>query len=64
MEGLTIEPITKLKPLIRVADEKEEKKSYLYTLGKAKVGVIPLPLYLVIAFIIYSAGVYNQLPAE
>lgn len=64
MEGLTIEPITKLKPLIRVADEKVEKKSYLYTLGKAKVGVIPLPLYLVIALIIYSAGVYNQLPAD
>ncbi|GAA3313424.1 hypothetical protein GCM10020331_003530 [Ectobacillus funiculus] len=29
-----------------------------------KVGVIPLPLYVVLALIIYGASVYNQLPPD
>lgn len=29
-----------------------------------KIGVIPLPLYVVLAAIIYAASVYNQLPAD
>ena len=29
-----------------------------------KIGVIPLPLYVVLAAIIYGASVYNKLPAD
>jgi malate:Na+ symporter len=59
-----MEPARKLQPLTYVAEEIEEKKSLLVKLVNVKVGVVPLPLYLVIAAVIYAASVYNQLPAD
>ena len=31
---------------------------------KAKVGVLPLPLYVILAAIILTASIYNTLPAD
>ncbi|OLS37297.1 2-hydroxycarboxylate transporter family protein [Bacillus sp. MRMR6] len=42
----------------------EEKKGFLTKFKQLKVGVIPLPLYLVLAAIVYGASVYNQLPPD
>lgn len=39
-------------------------KSLWEKLMKAKVGVLPLPLYIVLAAIILTASVYNTLPAD
>ncbi len=45
-------------------NEKEKKSGFLTKFKQLKVGVIPLPLYLVIAAIVYGASVYNQLPPD
>ncbi|MGJ7922264.1 2-hydroxycarboxylate transporter family protein [Neobacillus sp. LXY-4] len=42
----------------------DEKKGLLSRVNQLKVGVIPLPVYLVLAAIIYAASVYNQLPPD
>ncbi|MFP6334094.1 2-hydroxycarboxylate transporter family protein, partial [Bacillus subtilis] len=39
-------------------------KSLWEKLMKAKVGVLPLPLYIVLAAIILTASIYNTLPAD
>jgi malate:Na+ symporter len=59
-----MEPARKLEPLTNVAEIKQEKISFLGKFGNVKVGVVPLPLYLVIAAVIYAASVYNKLPAD
>lgn len=43
---------------------KDEKEGFLTKIKQLKVGVIPLPLYLVLAAIVYGASVYNQLPTD
>lgn len=45
-------------------NENEKNKGFLTKFKQLKVGVIPLPLYLVIAAIVYGASVYNQLPPD
>lgn len=42
----------------------EPKDNIFSKFLKTQIGVIPLPLYVVLAAIIYSASVYNQLPAD
>jgi malate:Na+ symporter len=44
--------------------EKVENKTLFMKLKELKVGVIPLPLYVALALIIYGASVYNQLPPD
>ncbi|MDQ0246364.1 malate:Na+ symporter [Bacillus fengqiuensis] len=58
-----MEPAKKLQTLPYV-EQTEEKKGFLSKFNQLKVGVLPLPLYLVLAAIIYAASVYNQLPAD
>lgn len=41
-----------------------EQKSFVSKIMNIKIGVIPLPLYIVLAAIIYGASVYNKLPAD
>ena len=59
-----MEPARKLQPLTVVAGEKEEKKGLLGKFGSVKVGVLPLPLYIVIATVVYFSAVYKLLPAD
>ncbi|MBD1382405.1 2-hydroxycarboxylate transporter family protein [Metabacillus arenae] len=42
----------------------DERKSLLSRFSRIKVGVIPLPLYLALAAIIYGASVYHSLPPD
>ncbi|MBZ5752481.1 MULTISPECIES: 2-hydroxycarboxylate transporter family protein [Metabacillus] len=58
-----MEPAKKLQALPYV-EQMEEKKGFLSRFNQLKVGVIPLPLYLVLAAIVYAASVYNQLPPD
>lgn len=58
-----MEPAKKLQTLPYV-EQTEEKKGFLSQFNQLKVGVIPLPLYLVLAAIVYAASVYNQLPPD
>ncbi|MGM7723710.1 2-hydroxycarboxylate transporter family protein [Metabacillus sp. Hm71] len=58
-----MESVKKLETL-HIIEKKEEKRGLLERLKQLKVGVIPLPLYLVLAAIIYAASVYNQLPPD
>ncbi|MDF9760926.1 malate:Na+ symporter [Peribacillus simplex] len=53
----------KMKPLPYI-EEKGDNQSFLSKLKEVKVGVIPLPLYIALALIIYGASVYNQLPPD
>jgi malate:Na+ symporter len=55
-----METARKLKTL----QHEHEKQGVLTKLKQVKVGVIPLPLYLVLAAIVYGASVYNQLPPD
>ncbi|QNF26681.1 2-hydroxycarboxylate transporter family protein [Metabacillus elymi] len=58
-----MEPAKKLQTLYYM-DDNDEKQSFLSKLKELKVGVIPLPLYVALALIIYGASVYNQLPPD
>ena len=42
----------------------QPKEASGLTLMNFKVGVIPLPLYLVLALIIFAASIYGKLPAD
>lgn len=55
---------TNLKPLTHAVGESEAKKGFLVKFANSKIGVIPLPLYIVIALVVYAAAVYKQLPAD
>ena len=39
-----------------------QRESFASKIMNVKIGVIPLPLYVVLAAIIYGASVYNKLP--
>lgn len=41
-----------------------QRESFASKIMNVKIGVIPLPLYVVLAAIIYGASVYNKLPAD
>lgn len=58
-----MEPVRKLETFPDIKQIKMNS-GLLTKLNNYKVGVIPLPLYLVLAAIIYAASVYNQLPAD
>ncbi|WP_028401367.1 2-hydroxycarboxylate transporter family protein [Ectobacillus panaciterrae] len=58
-----MEPAKKLQTLPTI-EEQAENQSFLSKLKELKVGVIPLPLYVALALIIYSASIYKQLPAD
>ncbi|MGG1397938.1 2-hydroxycarboxylate transporter family protein [Bacillus salipaludis] len=59
-----MEPVRKLEPLTAVSGEAKENKSFLAKLASIKIGVVPLPLYIIIAVVVYAAAVYKQLPAD
>ncbi|WNS80450.1 2-hydroxycarboxylate transporter family protein [Domibacillus sp. DTU_2020_1001157_1_SI_ALB_TIR_016] len=42
----------------------EQKPSFFQKLNSITVGPVPLPLYVVLATVIYAASVYNQLPPD
>lgn len=42
----------------------EHKPSFFQKLNSMTVGPVPLPLYVVLAAVIYAASVYNQLPPD
>jgi malate:Na+ symporter len=44
--------------------EKVEQKGFWGKLGSVKIGAVPLPLYIIIALVVYAAAVYKQLPAD
>lgn len=58
-----MEPVKKMQTLPYI-EENLKNQSFLSKLKVLKVGVIPLPLYVVLALIIYGASVYNQLPPD
>ncbi|QWG36652.1 hypothetical protein EXW38_28245 (plasmid) [Bacillus mycoides] len=41
-----------------------KSESFTSKIMKVKIDVIPLPLYVVLAAIIYGSSVYNKLPAD
>lgn len=49
---------------LETLQHQEEKEGFLTKFKQLKVGVVPLPLYLVLAATIYSASVFNQLPPD
>ncbi|QIZ06161.1 2-hydroxycarboxylate transporter family protein [Priestia megaterium] len=59
-----MQPAKKLQPLTVVEGEKEGQKGFLGKFGSMKVGVVPLPLYIVIATVVYFSAVYKLLPAD
>jgi len=59
-----MEPAVKMKPLSVLPEEEEKKVGFLKKIGQIKIGVVPLPLYVILALVIYAASVYNQLPAD
>lgn len=59
-----MEPARKMQPLTSVAGGKEEKEGILGRIGNFKIGVVPLPLYIVIAAVVYFSSVYKLLPAD
>ncbi|MBI0579294.1 2-hydroxycarboxylate transporter family protein [Neobacillus cucumis] len=59
-----MEPVRNLEPLTAVSGETKENKSLLAKLANIKIGVVPLPLYIIIAVVVYAAAVYKQLPAD
>jgi malate:Na+ symporter len=59
-----MQPAKKLQPLTVVEGEKEGQKGLLGKFGSMKVGVVPLPLYIVIATVVYFSAVYKLLPAD
>lgn len=55
----------KMKALSLSGGESEETaKGFWSKLLNVKVGVVPLPLYITLAIIIYAASVYNTLPPD
>lgn len=44
--------------------EQQKRKGLWYKINQLKIGVIPLPVYLVIALIVYGAAVNNELPPD
>ncbi|WP_050182332.1 2-hydroxycarboxylate transporter family protein [Domibacillus robiginosus] len=42
----------------------DQKPSFFQKLNSITVGPVPLPLYIVLAAVIYAASVYNQLPPD
>lgn len=60
-----IEHARKLKPVSSsIPEEIVEKKGFFTKLTSANVGVVPLPLYIIIAAVVYFAAVYEELPAD
>ena len=57
-----MEPARKLEPLT-VVGEKEDK-GFLARFGSVKIGVVPLPLYIIIAAVILASAHYKMLPAD
>ncbi len=49
---------------LETLQHENEEKGFFTKFKQVKVGVIPLPLYLVLAAIVYGASVYNQLPPD
>ena len=43
---------------------RENSLSFLSKVTSLKIGVVPLPLYIVLACIIFSASFYGKLPAD
>ena len=59
-----MEPAKKLQPISAPEDQREEKKGFFAKLGSIKVGAVPLPLYVLIALVVYAAAAYESLPAD
>src|SRR6476469_4957063 len=57
-----MEPARKLEPLTVVGGK--EDKGFLARLGSVKIGVVPLPLYIIIAAVILASAHYKMLPAD
>ena len=62
------QPARKLEPLTTNAGENVknglENNSFFAKIASVKIGVIPLPLYIIIAAVVYFAAVYKILPAD
>lgn len=65
MKGVVMDTKTNLKALTNQEVPLNNKfKSIAKKLINIKVGVLPLPLYLILAAIIFVASIYNTLPAD
>lgn len=65
MRGVVMDTKTNLKALTNQEVPLNNKfKSIAKKLINIKVGVLPLPLYLILATIIFVASIYNTLPAD
>src|SRR5699024_5468436 len=65
MRGIVMDTKTNLKALTNQEVPLNNKfKSIAKKLINIKVGVLPLPLYLILAAIIFVASIYNTLPAD
>lgn len=65
MRGVVMDTKTNLKALTNQEVPLNNKfKSIAKKLINIKVGVLPLPLYLILAAIIFVASIYNTLPAD
>ncbi len=65
MRGVVMDTKTNLKALTNKEVPLNNKfKSIAKKLINIKVGVLPLPLYLILAAIIFVASIYNTLPAD
>lgn len=59
-----MEQARKLEPFTIATEESTKREGFLAKFGSIKIGVIPLPLYIIIALVVYAAAVYKQLPAD
>lgn len=60
--GYEMNTARKLETFTR--DSQPENKGFWNRINNIKVGVIPLPLYVLLALIVYGAAVYNELPPD
>ncbi|MDP4155408.1 MAG: 2-hydroxycarboxylate transporter family protein [Bacillota bacterium] len=59
-----METFKKVEAFSEIREKVEEKKGFWGKLGSVKIGAVPLPLYIIIALVVYAAAVYKQLPAD
>ncbi|MCP8969932.1 2-hydroxycarboxylate transporter family protein [Ectobacillus ponti] len=56
--------MAELEAVSPISEEIREDRTFFAKLAGVKIGVVPLPLYIIIAAVVYFAAVYKILPAD